>query len=236
MLGATPTAEAGKLGSSVLSVLVSDFDGTITRRDFYSCAVEMLLTPEDLEPWNLYTAGEISHFEALRRIFASIRADEEALEEVMQAMMIDPALGKAVELLREAGWELVIVSNGCQWYIDRLLARAGVRARVLGNPGRFDPAHGLVMELPSSSPYLDPETGISKRAVVQDHLSRGARVAFAGDGRPDVAPALLVPTERRFAREWLARHLDEAGHGYRAYEAWSEVSRMLVSEAGEAHP
>lgn len=214
-------------------VLVTDFDGTITRRDFYTCVVEKLLTPGDLEPWNLYTAGAITHFEALRRIFAAIRADEEALEEVMGAMTIDPELRVGFERLRDAGWEVVIVSNGCQWYIERLLAAAGVTAPVYSNPGRFDSAAGLIMELPNDSPYLDPDTGISKRAIVEDHLSRSAAVAFAGDGRPDVAPALLVPPERRFAREWLAHHLEKTGNAYRRFEGWSEVSRMLVARADE---
>ncbi len=209
-------------------VLVTDFDGTITRRDFYSCVVEMLLKPEDLEPWHLYEAGEITHFEALRRIFVRIRADEAALDEVTRAMDIDPGLGPGIGRLRDAGWEVIVVSNGCGWYIDRLLKGAGVDVTVHTNPGRLDPAGGLILELPTDSPHFDPETGISKRAVVQHHLDRGATVAFAGDGRPDVAPALLVPEERRFAREWLARHLDETGHGYRPYEAWSEVARALV--------
>ena len=129
------------------SVLVTDFDGTITRRDFYSCVVEKLLAPEDLEPWHLYTAGEITHFEALRRIFADIRATEEELEEVMQAMTIDPDLRTGFDRLQDAGWKVIIVSNGCQWYIDRLLSAAGVTAPVYSNPGRFDPARGLIMEL-----------------------------------------------------------------------------------------
>ena len=170
-------------------VLVTDFDGTITRRDFYSCVVENLLMPNDLEPWHLYTSGRITHFEALRRIFANIRANEADLEEVMQAMNIDPDLRAGFERLRDAGWEVIIVSNGCQWYIDRFLAGAGVTAPVYSNPGRFDPAHGLIMELPTDSPYFDPETGIDKRAVVEDYRSQGAAVAFAGDGRPDVAAA-----------------------------------------------
>ena len=210
-------------------VLVTDFDGTITRRDFFSCVVDRLLAPEDLDPWNLYTAGEITHFEALRRMFARIRADEEALVGVMEAMNIDPDLASGIERLEDAGWDVVIVSNGCQWYIDRLLARAGVKAIVYSNPGSFDPASGLSMELPEDSPYFDPEVGISKGAVVQARLDRGETVAFAGDGRPDVDPALRVRPELRFAREWLAQHLGRAGKPYRRYEAWSDVAHMLVT-------
>jgi 2,3-diketo-5-methylthio-1-phosphopentane phosphatase len=209
-------------------VLVTDFDGTVTRRDFYSCVVEQLLAPDDLIPWDRYTRGEITHFEALRRIFASIRADEADLDGVMASMEIDPELPDGFARLRDAGWDVIIVSNGCQWYIDRLLAEAGVEAPVLSNPGRFDPDQGLIMELPASSPYFSRETGIDKGAVVVEQLKRGADAAFAGDGRPDLGPALMVPPARRFAREWLAGRLTEEGHAYRGFHRWSEISHMLV--------
>ena len=211
-------------------VLVTDFDGTITQRDFYSCVVEKLLAPEDLGPWHLYTSGEITHFEALRRIFVRIRADEEALADVMEAMAIDPEFGPEIERLEEAGWEVIIVSNGCRWYIDQMLSRAGVDVTVHSNPGWFDADSGLIMEPPADSPYFDPEVGISKGAVVQDHLDRGRTVAFAGDGRPDVDPALRVSPQARFAREWLARHLESLGEPHRRYAAWSDVSRMLAPQ------
>jgi 2,3-diketo-5-methylthio-1-phosphopentane phosphatase len=217
-------------------VLVTDFDGTITRRDFFTCVVETLLTPEDLRPWHLYTAGEITHFEALRRIFASIRAEEADLDGVMASMEIDPDLPEAFSRLAGAGWEVVVVSNGCRWYIDRLLNDAGIAAPVLANPGRFDPDRGLIMELPESSPFFHPETGIDKRAVVEEHLRRGRMVAFAGDGRPDAAPALLVPPDLRFARAWLADHLEAGDRRYRRFDRWSEISRMLVPPAAEVSP
>lgn len=214
-------------------ILVTDFDGTITRRDFFSVVVDMLLEPDDLEPWHRYEAGEISHFEALRRIFARIRADEAELDTVLAAMEIDPVLRDGFARLDDAGWDVVVVSNGCQWYIDRLLDAAGVDATVFSNPGRFDPAHGLVMELPDTSPYFSPETGIDKRAVIDDHLRRGTTVAFAGDGRPDVEPALRVRPQRRFARAWLADHLNVQNHGYRGFDRWSEISHMLASSDDE---
>lgn len=217
-------------------ILVTDFDGTITRHDFFTRVVETLLTADDLAPWHLYTAGEITHFEALRRIFARIRAEDSELDAVLASMDIDPDLRSGFARLEAAGWTVVVVSNGCGWYIDRLLRAAGVTATVLTNPGRFDPEHGLIMELPVSAPFFSPETGIDKRAVVEEHLQRNSVVAFAGDGRPDVAPALLVSPERRFARAWLADHLDATGHQYRAFDRWTEISRMLVASDDEVRP
>lgn len=216
--------------SSNRKVLVTDFDGTITRRDFYSCVVEMILQPADLEPWHDYTQGQISHFEALRRIFARIRVPESELNRVISEMQIDPLLKDAVERLHRAGWEVVIVSNGCGWYIDKLLRQAGVTLPVHTNPGEYSPDTGLALELPSDSPYFCEEVGIRKGYVVKDLLSQGSEVAFSGDGRPDVEPALLVPREIRFAREWLAEYLTERDEEFRHFRVWSEIADMLIRE------
>ena len=54
------------------SVLVSDFDGTMTRRDFFKLAIQQLLPPDGPDFWSEYRAGQITHFEALRRYFAEI--------------------------------------------------------------------------------------------------------------------------------------------------------------------
>jgi 2-hydroxy-3-keto-5-methylthiopentenyl-1-phosphate phosphatase len=64
----TPQPEAAPGG-----VLVSDFDGTMTRHDFYKLAIESLLSPDTPDYWAEYRAGTITHFEALRQYFAAIR-------------------------------------------------------------------------------------------------------------------------------------------------------------------
>src|SRR5262249_50076752 len=108
----TPAPSATRPG-----VLVSDFDGTMTRHDFYKRAIESLLPPDTPDYWAEYRAGTITHFEALRRYFASIRASEAELLAVVARMELDPELPAAVASLRRAGWEVVVTSAGCDWYI-----------------------------------------------------------------------------------------------------------------------
>jgi len=47
-------------------VLVSNFDGTMTRRDFYQLVEERLPSQGTSDWWGEYQAGRVSHFEALR--------------------------------------------------------------------------------------------------------------------------------------------------------------------------
>lgn len=208
-------------------ILVSDFDGTMTQHDFYSCAVQYLLSPEDLEPWHAYTRGEITHFESLRRIFERIRAEMPEMECILEAMEFDAAASTAVANLQGRGWHVVVVSNGCGWYIERLFQQHNLRLELHTNPGEYTPVDGLQMQLPTQSPFFAEEFGISKSAVVRNAMQTCGIVAFAGDGRPDLEPALMVRPELRFARGWLATELKSRGEPFQHFSKWSEISGML---------
>jgi 2-hydroxy-3-keto-5-methylthiopentenyl-1-phosphate phosphatase len=215
-------------GVSPAGVLVSDFDGTMTRHDFYRLAIESLLPPDTPDYWADYRTGAITHFEALRRYFAAIRSGREEVLAVVGRMELEPNLQAAVSELRGAGWKVIVTSAGCDWYIHRLLDAAGVNVEVHANPGRFVPGRGLLMEMPVDSPYLSPTLGIDKARVVRRHLDAGQTVAFAGDGFPDAESARLVPGALRFARGDLADLLDREGQVYQPFDTWSEIARVLL--------
>jgi 2,3-diketo-5-methylthio-1-phosphopentane phosphatase len=211
------------------SILISDFDGTMTRFDFYDLVCrEFPNIAGDF--WPQYERGELTHFEALRLIFAGIRAPEAKLLSIIETMQLDPQLPQAIAQLAKHGWGIAVASAGCDWYIKRLLAAQGVAITVHANPGEFFPDQGLVMRLPPPSPFFSAELGVNKVAVVREALKDFDRVAFAGDGRPDLAPALLVPAKRRFAKSWLAKKLHEIGEDFQPFEDWHEVPAMLIKE------
>ena len=211
------------------NVLVSDFDGTMTRQDFFKLAVQHLLPPDGPDFWSEYRAGQITHFEALRRYFAEIRASEAEVLAVVDRMELDPGLPQAVAELRQAGWRVIVTSAGCAWYIRRLLAQAGVELEVHANPGRFVPGRGLQMEMPVGSPFLSPALGVDKARIVRRHLEQGCSVAFAGDGFPDKEAALSVPGRLRFACGDLANVFEQKGEPFQPFEAWSQIAKYLVA-------
>jgi 2,3-diketo-5-methylthio-1-phosphopentane phosphatase len=226
-----PVTSSGPLPANLppQHILVSDFDGTMTRRDFYDLVRKQWPIPPDDDPWEQYVNGWLTHFEALAAIFARIRTDEATLLALVDRMELDPTLPEAARTLRENGWTITVASAGCEWYLLRLLQRAGLTMEVHANPGEFSPATGLRMHLPVSSRFFSQSTGIDKVAVVKDALSRSRDVAFAGDGRPDLEPALLVPPERRFARGWLADALRFRGEAFHPFGDWSEIARTLLN-------
>ena len=214
--------------------LVSDFDGTFTRREFYDLAMQAGLVDGSPDYWTAYAAGRISHFDAISGIFSNLRCSEAELRDLIDRMEPDPKTSDALHALKSSGWDAVVVSNGCQWYIDIVLEslgldQAGLNLPVHACPGRFVEGQGLLMEAPSNSPYFRPEFGVDKRLLIEDLQRRYERVAFAGNGSPDYQAALAVPPELRFARGWLARRFDQESVPCQPFEAWSEVAEALLA-------
>ena len=214
-------------------VLVTDFDGTISAEDFYDLAVRELLKPEDIQPWNDFKAGRITHFTAMQRIFGNIRAPESKVLAVLDDMGLESNLAESVAALRAQGWHIIVASAGSLWYIDILLKKAGVSLEVHANPGTYAEGGPLRLELPADDPFLSLKTGIDKAAIMRHHLERGATVAYAGDGYTDLPPALLARPRLRFARSELARQLTERGETFETFTVWSDVARSLLAWGAE---
>ncbi|MFN7804141.1 MAG: HAD-IB family phosphatase [Planctomycetaceae bacterium] len=209
-------------------VLVTDFDGTLWSHDYYLLFTDRYGGPETLRAWHDYRRGDITHFEGMRRIYASAAPGEAALKELVANHGLGSAVRAGAERLHSAGWSLVIVSAGSLWYIEQLLARAGILAEVHSNPG--DVIDGrLCLRRPEGTRYPSEQNGIDKEAVVRHWQQRGCTVAFAGDGYPDVDPARLVPTDLRFARGYLAEELTLRNESFHPFQHWGEVCDRLTN-------
>lgn len=213
------------------SAFVSDFDGTITDSDVYALIAERYMPKGHPDYFAEYRAGHITHFEAMQAYFHHAPSEPEALDRLLRDTKPDPRLAACVRLLEAHGWDLIVVSAGSSWYIERILGTAGVSATIHSNPGQIAGSRGLVLRLPEESPFFSPGVGMDKAAVVRAALARYRRVAFAGDGPPDVEPALLVAPSLRFARRFLAEALDALGEPYQRYRTWSEVVEALLASA-----
>lgn len=236
-------------------VLFTDFDGTFVRRDFYEIVSEQIIRQDCSADWAEFLAGRVSHFDALQRIFARIRATPEVLAAATVHMDADPASPAAISRLRAAGWEVVIVSAGCRWYVERVLDRLGILVapgswrpaaapsspppnfaarpvvHVISNGGGPTSDGGFQMIAPAEEPWFAASTGVDKAKVVALAQEAGAEIAGAGDGVPDRAMVLPAPPQQRFARGWLGNRLREEGEAFVSFDRWSEVAAHLTRDS-----
>lgn len=211
-------------------IFVSDFDGTMTRHDFYDLALRELLPAGREIRFEEGPGARQSLFDMLAEIFAAIEGDEQRVCEVALKGELDPKLSESIERLQLSGWEVKVASAGCRWYIDQLFKTQGISIEVIASPGEISPQGGLIMQRLSDSPYYSAETGIDKAIVVREALATGRRVVYAGDSRSDFEAAKLVADDSRFARSLLAQMLTEAGYSHRPFDRWSQIAETLLAE------
>ena len=184
--------------------------------------------PDD--PIGAFYRGELPLFETLRRIFAAIPLAEEEVLAMLPRLEPDPLLADDLARLRDAGWEVHVISAGSGWYIERLFEQVGVTAMpaIHANPGRFEPGGGLQMTRPADARIARKKIGIDKGEVVRMHADGASTIAFAGNSEPDLAAARLVPDAHRYARDSLRGVLDREGLAYTSFDRWHEVVNALL--------
>ncbi|MGL6076643.1 MAG: HAD-IB family phosphatase [Fimbriiglobus sp.] len=215
-----------------MAILITDFDGTLARQDFYSEVLTRLMPPGVPYFYAQYLRGQMTHFECLARYFGSLRCTERELLSLVDSLQVEPGLAGLLVRLQAAGWRVEVASAGCAWYIERMLSNAGVQMVVHASPGRWrGDGEGLEMLPPIESQYYAPHLGIDKAAVVRAARAIDDRVAFAGDGHTDVAAALLVEPQFRFAKDDCADDLRDRHEPFHPFQTWTEVAEALIRMA-----
>ncbi len=214
---------------------VSDFDGTITDDDFFYKVVDAYFDESNLAPWHKYMAGDDTHFNALREMFLQIHIAEDELNKFISTIKIDEHTDKVWELCFNNNIPMYICSAGNDYYIKELIGDKMQKydIELITNPATYSQSGGLDMQKPDESyPYFDKDIGISKSALIKKLKDDGYFVIFAGDGPPDIAPALISDTV--FARKILLEKLNAKGLKSENFDSYQNIydyiKRMLPNE------
>jgi 2,3-diketo-5-methylthio-1-phosphopentane phosphatase len=172
--------------------LVSDFDGTISDKDFFAYVADKYFDENALLPWKQYLAGEKTHFDALKEIFSKLRVSEDDFDKFIMQINADEKFFSTAELCDKLSIPVYICSAGCNYYIDLrigdMLNKYGIK--LITNPSFYSRSMGLQMTRPYKyDEFYSYETGIDKKKVVSNLQNRGYKVIYCGDGIPDYGAA-----------------------------------------------
>ncbi|HEV8673330.1 MAG TPA: HAD-IB family phosphatase [Methylomirabilota bacterium] len=201
-------------------VFLLDFDGTTTPTDVGPFILAHFTGDRWLAPDQAWERGELTTPERATRQWAMIDADEAAVGALVDRVALDPHFPALVEACRRRDVPLGILSDGFDFYIQRMLANHGVGGvPVLANHARWNGGRWR-LEFPRPDPPGEP-AGAWKAAVVRGFQAAGARVAYAGDGLSDRAAAEAA--DRRFAKAKLAEHCRRHGIPFRPFASLADV-------------
>ena len=200
-----------------------DFDGTITTADVGQHLLSRFAGPEWLRFHDEYDAGAIGSRECLVSQWELVAPDEAALRAAAAEVPIDDGFAPLVAALREAGAELVVVSDGFGFYAEAVCAALDVP--VLTN--QVDWATGR-LEFPYEDRCCACSTcGVCKQAPIKDAHRAGRTTVLIGDGTSDRKAALLADIV--FAKGDLAAWCTLYDVAHHRFGSLAEVYAALVA-------
>ncbi len=183
---------------------VSDFDGTITSKDFYHIIIDKYLGEEGRSFYRSWKKTQKINVEFLNRIFSMVSLDGHKWVEEAQSIPIDPYFE---EFLRHTDMDFYVISAGSSFYIDVLFSVKGFAPMAtIGLPGYIEGKH-LVIRPDKNWKYYSDIFGVDKGLFVRDLKSQYDEVYFFGDSEPDYSAA--IESDIAYAKSELSSILSD---------------------------
>ncbi len=207
-------------------VFISDFDGTLTEKDFYQMIIDDYLGEAGQKLYKEWRQGLHLDKDFLGQIYRAINREEtEILEDILRIEW-DESANEFIRRVRENGGEFIILSAGTSYYINLLLKEKGLSdVKVYSNPGIYKDK-GIHLQIDESSLYYSERYGIDKAKVVLDLKKQYEHVYYAGDSAPDILPCKLA--DLAFAKGGLQEMLQSESVNFVPIKSFKDVTTTLI--------
>lgn len=193
-----------------------DFDGTISQKDSVNEFLRLFANKEWLEIEQLWAEGKISSQVCLKEQTALLpEMDETTLENYINSVKLSEGFREFHDEMARRGVEIVILSDGYDLFIKKVLENNGLNLKYFANTllfknGKFD------VEFCNTNPDCSRNSGTCKCAKVQEK-----DFCYVGDGVSDFCVAKKA--KKVFAKSNLKKHCDEAGVKYTEFSDFRDI-------------
>ncbi|WP_374053926.1 MtnX-like HAD-IB family phosphatase [Rossellomorea sp. FM04394] len=205
---------------------VSDFDGTISKKDFYHLVLEKYFA-EGQDLYKQWKSGEIKDIEFLRQVFTSINQEESQIIDDIHSLEIDGHVPSFIRKVQAQGGDFYILSAGTDYYIHHVLQRHEItNVKVYSNEGYYKEKN-VHMNIDPEHPHHSERYGIDKSKVITDLKNEYETIYFAGDSEPDSHPAKVADVT--FAMKALQAILKEHHTSFIEVNDFTDIDRYLTN-------
>ncbi|WP_058485206.1 MtnX-like HAD-IB family phosphatase [Defluviitalea phaphyphila] len=204
---------------------ISDFDGTITKKDFYWHIIDKYMVEEGHALYKKWKRGELKDIEFLNLIFSNINKDKEQIYKDIIEIPMDSNVKSFIEFIKKSQGDFIIVSAGNLYYIDILLKYHGIEnIKVYSNKGVYK-NRGIHFELDPNYEFYSERYGINKGKIVKFLKKKYQKLYYAGDSEPDYEPSLLC--NMRFATGSLVTLYEKNNISYIPFKNFNDIYQVL---------
>jgi 2-hydroxy-3-keto-5-methylthiopentenyl-1-phosphate phosphatase len=221
-----PQIEHRQLPAAQAAQVWIDFDGTLAGRDVLDDLIRRFSRDDS---WKMieerWQAGLIGSRQCLEQQLALLDLSNEELNAFLDSVPLDPGAVGLLKFLEKFEVPAAILSDGIDRFIRKIIRRHGVtnlpvRSNTIRRKGRSMELHCPHSKESCSSASAHCKCG-SAEAI--GDVNRGT--IYIGDGRSDLCASRKA--DFVFAKNVLARLLDEEGIPYVRYATLADVQHVL---------
>lgn len=203
-----------------------DFDGTLAQNDVGDAFVKSFGDwPECKKAVQRWIRGEISSRGYYEVAAATIRVQRDQLHEFCDAQPLAPGFLEFAEFCRQQDWPLMVLSDGLDYYIQRVLARHGLKLPVLANRLELAPPDRVVISFPYFAHSCGQCANCKGYHVRQLMQSNHERAIYIGDGFSDRCGA--QEADIVFAKGDLGQWCEKNNLAFLPFEHFESVLQRL---------
>lgn len=210
-------------------LVVCDFDGTVTARDTNTHLAKRFAPDAYEHVEGKLASRELSLRDVLGAEYAAMDASLPAVVDAALEIPFRPGFAEFLDAAAAGGATVVLLSSGFRQVIEPMLDRAGLLGRVplVANDVAFGERGGAITwrDLPHCELCGEQCKRHDVAELRRRHAAPGETVVFIGDGFSDRCGAESADVV--FARDSLARYLDDAGHPYQGWGDFHDVTAAL---------
>ncbi|MBI4433122.1 MAG: MtnX-like HAD-IB family phosphatase [Candidatus Omnitrophica bacterium] len=197
-----------------------DFDGTISNEDVVDRILERFAKPQWQEIEKEWAEGKIGSRECLDRQLALVSASPGDFEKLLSEISIDPGFVSFMAACRERSIPVVIVSDGFDLVIRRVLA--GMNSFLLYSNRLETAGEGLK---PSFAGETCEHGCANCKPAVMRRFTDGRKSVFVGDGLSDRFAAHAA--DFVFAKKKLLDYCVEKKIAHQPYTSFKDIEKWI---------
>jgi 2,3-diketo-5-methylthio-1-phosphopentane phosphatase len=208
--------------------ILCDFDGTVAQNDVGELLFRTFSDNGNAEAVvDRWRRGEISSRECLEREAGMARAKQSELDRFLLGQRLDPYFKDFHDFAKKRDMEVVIMSDGLDYYIESMLVKNG-----LGEIEFFANQLEIAGEsLQVEFPYYDllgcEDCGCCKTHHLYRYRDLGYYIIYVGDGLSDCCPCTTA--DLVFAKGQLADFCRKTGVDYIEFRNFRDVEREVLN-------
>lgn len=209
-------------------VFISDFDGTISRKDFYWEMIDKYMKEEGNKKYKEWQEEKIKDIDFLGYIFKNINQEQEIIHKDILEIEIDPYLKDFIDYINDKNGDFIILSAGSSYYINIILEHLKLQNVTVYSNKAIYKDRGLHYDIDPTYEFYSERYGIDKKKVVEHLKTKYKTLYYAGDSMPDFEASLIC--DKRFATGKLIDIFNHRDLNYYAFNSFKDIKKIINEE------